>query len=466
MQGVFLEVSRALNWIKDLELTRLLSTTMVSVDETWDYSDPMSFLMADVMILLFVSSAVGYCADIYCLVKRKNLTETMIGMLLPIMAALSGALWLTENDHLPSGELLERLVEQPFSLALSVQLTACSLLFAAAFLATLLCWRKTRQENSGGKNSLRWIASYCLELLTAAVSFGLGCYGIFANIVLHRAKNPFAGCSFLYGIFLYMLPLMLFKIVLLFLLILLRVYGMEITLFPYTQEKNAGRYLYRWMVLYHSPLLREVTAFFLVPGFFLSKAAGRVVEEDARMALLTFAGLAAGYLWVAFRRSTAAWKKFDRWGNGEALRERFCREYFCEAPLFSNGDYTVTRSFLVEEKNAAGIYYFGALRYLPQGWRVVGKKWVREIGFTDGSSFVIEKGQPVDEEIFRCIDWYAKSYGIGAGSAMKGSAAAIKTSQPDWKGFSDFMKGPWMAFVTVVMLFLLTLVLFDGLGLF
>ena len=261
-----------MGWLNELELVRLLRTVMVSVDDVWDIAgirlDAVYFL-----VLLCGYSILSYCMEIYHLVKRTTMAETMIGMLLPGMAALFGAMWLTEYGSLPSGQVLTALAEQPFSLALSVQITACAVLFVIVFVITELCWRK----KLAGKARC---AAYALDFLTALMAFAAGGYGVFTNVVLHRGENLFAGNSLVFGIFLYLLPLLLFKTFLLLLLALLRVYGARITVFPYRQGMHAGRYLYRWLLLYHCPLLREVLAFVLMAGLLLLKVYGGVPQED------------------------------------------------------------------------------------------------------------------------------------------------------------------------------------------
>ncbi len=502
-----------MKWMSELELVRLLRRVMVSVDETWDIGD-MSLDAVFFLVLLCGLSVLSYFLDIYHLVKRKTMTETMIGMLLPGMAATFGAVWLTQYGNLPSRQVLDGLAKQPFSLALSVQLTACAVLFAAVFVMTRLCLRKKWQEEGTkaggtgegertesaktggtgegrrtesaktggtgeggrterrktGKAEWRWIAAYAIDFLTALMAFAAGCYGMFTNLALHRGKNLFAGSSVLYGIFLYLLPFLLFKTVLLLLLLLLRVYGAGITLFPYRQGMHAGLYLYRWLLLYHCPLLREVMVFSLVTGLILLKAAGGLFREDALLGAALFGILTAGYLWAAVRRSTAPLRKFRRWRtegslnsidgpNGvRHLKEQFCREYFCEEPLFRDAEYTLTRNFLVEEKNSAGIFYLGGLRYLPRGWIHDGKKWIHVVIFRDGSKISLEKGRRNSEEVFRGIERYAKSYGIAESRAM---ADGITKTQ---KVYTDTLGGQVLAVCTVAVLLILTVVLTNGLG--
>lgn len=454
-----------MNWLRESELARLLRTVMVSVDERWDIAD-IQLDAVYVLVLLCGLSIFSYCLDIYQLVKRRTMTETMIGMLLPGMAALSGAVLLTEYGSLPSAQVLADLAGRPFSLALSVQLAACAVLFALVFVMTRLCrwkkgWKRTGEQER--KEEWRWAAAYAMDFLTALMAFAAGGYGVYTNLMLHRGKYLFAGSNVLSGIFLYLLPLMLFKIVLLLLLVLLRLYGAKITAFSYREGKDPGRYLYRWLLFYHCPLLREVLVFLLVSGFLLTKAAAGLPGEDARLGAVVFLCLAVGYFWAAARRSVAPLRKFHRWGGNqghqeERLKEQFCREYFCEEPLFRDEEYTLTRNFLVEEKNSAGIFYFGSLRYLPRGWMHDGKRWTRVITFCDGSSVSLEKGKHGSEEIFRAIDRYAKSYGIAESSAM---AEGIDNTH---KSYMNTIKGQLLAVCTVVLLFILTVVLLDGLG--
>lgn len=440
-----------MNWLRELELVELLREVMVSVDDRWEGK---SILLDFVWIMVFLCgfSILIYFFDLYQLMKRKTMTETLIGMLLPGMAALSGAVLLTEYGSLPSEQVLAGLAERPLSMALSAQMTFCAVLFAVAFAVARLClWEKK-------KGSLRWMASYAMDFLAAIMSFSAGVYGMLTNIAGRRGSYLFAGCGVLSGIFLYLLPLMLFKIVLILLLLLLRVIGARIRFFPYRQGMNPGAYLYGWQLLCRCPLLREVLVFSLVTGFFLIKTAREVSREDLMLAVPMFGCLAAGYLWAAVRHSTASLKKFGRWGDKKRLMEQFCREYFCEEPLFRDQEYTLTRNFLVEERNSAGIFYLGSLRYLPRGWGHDGKRWVREMVFSDGSKVTLEKGKLHTEEIFRVAGSYAKSYGIPESTAM---ADGIVNTH---RAYMNTIKGQLLAVCTVVLMFCLTAVLLTGLG--
>lgn len=212
-----------MNWLDKLELVQLLRTVMVSVDERWDVAG-IQFDAVYFLVMLCSLSILSYCLDIYQLVKRTTMTETMIGMLLPGMAALSGAVCLTEYGSLPSGQVLSGLAEQPFSLALSEQLLACAILFVMVFAMTRLCWRKNGQERpgekekrggkgkqgkaredggerkggkkiKGGKEEWRWAATYAIDFLAALMAFAAGCYGVFTNVVLHRGRNFLQGAA-------------------------------------------------------------------------------------------------------------------------------------------------------------------------------------------------------------------------------------------------------------------------------
>ena len=94
-----------MNWLRELELVELLREVMVSVDDRWEGK---SILLDFVWIMVFLCgfSILSYFFDLYQLMKRKTMTETLIGMLLPGMAALSGAVLLTEYGSLPSEQVL------------------------------------------------------------------------------------------------------------------------------------------------------------------------------------------------------------------------------------------------------------------------------------------------------------------------------------------------------------------------
>ena len=48
---------------------------------------------------------------------------------------------------------------------------------------------------------------------------------------------------------------------------------------------------------------------------------------------------------------------FYSWGQRKQIRELFCTEYFLMQPVFRNRSFTVTYHFIIDEQDAAGVYY-------------------------------------------------------------------------------------------------------------
>ena len=76
---------------------------------------------------------------------------------------------------------------------------------------------------------------------------------------------------------------------------------------------------------------------------------------------------------------------FDAWGQRKQIRELFCTEYFLMQPVFRNRLFTVTYHFIIDEQDAAGVYYLPLLTDIS-GWTYSKNKngrWKR-ITFADG----------------------------------------------------------------------------------
>lgn len=58
---------------------------------------------------------------------------------------------------------------------------------------------------------------------------------------------------------------------------------------------------------------------------------------------------------------------FDAWGQRKQIRELFCTEYFLMQPVFRNRLFTVTYHFIIDEQDAAGVYYLPLLTDIS-GW--------------------------------------------------------------------------------------------------
>ena len=58
---------------------------------------------------------------------------------------------------------------------------------------------------------------------------------------------------------------------------------------------------------------------------------------------------------------------FYSWGQRKQIRELFCTEYFLMQPVSRNRSFTVTYHFIIDEQDAAGVYYLPLLTDIS-GW--------------------------------------------------------------------------------------------------
>ena len=83
---------------------------------------------------------------------------------------------------------------------------------------------------------------------------------------------------------------------------------------------------------------------------------------------------------------------FDAWGQRKQIRELFCTEYFLMQPVFRNRLFTVTYHFIIDEQDAAGVYYLPLLTDIS-GWTYSKNKngrWKR-ITFADGRTLEVSE---------------------------------------------------------------------------
>ena len=83
---------------------------------------------------------------------------------------------------------------------------------------------------------------------------------------------------------------------------------------------------------------------------------------------------------------------FDSWGQRKQIRELFCTEYFLMQPVSRNRSFTVTYHFIIDEQDAAGVYYLPLLTDIS-GWISPKKKagkW-KIFSFADGRTFEVSE---------------------------------------------------------------------------
>lgn len=83
---------------------------------------------------------------------------------------------------------------------------------------------------------------------------------------------------------------------------------------------------------------------------------------------------------------------FDAWGQRKQIRELFCTEYFLMQPVSRNRSFTVTYHFIIDEQDAAGVYYLPLLTDISEWIYAKNKKgkW-KMLTFADGRTLEVSE---------------------------------------------------------------------------
>ena len=132
-----------------------------------------------------------------------------------------------------------------------------------------------------------------------------------------------------------------------------------------------------------------------------AKATGRglkaMAEAAAHAVKAAFAALMAGggavfVVLIVIGPVMRTLSYFYSWGQRKQIRELFCTEYFLMQPVSRNRSFTVTYHFIIDEQDAAGVYYLPLLTDIS-GWISPKKKagkW-KMLSFADGRTFEVSE---------------------------------------------------------------------------
>ena len=103
-------------------------------------------------------------------------------------------------------------------------------------------------------------------------------------------------------------------------------------------------------------------------------------------------GIFGGICGYASRSTMRTLFCFDAWGQRKQIRELFCTEYFLMQPVSSNRSFTVTHHFIIDEQDAAGVYYLPLLTDIS-GWASPRKKAgkLKMLSFADGRTLELSE---------------------------------------------------------------------------
>ena len=297
------------------------------------------------MILLYANA--GLClADLYHRVKRKSKAETFSLMAIPGIFAILFVSVVSICTYVPNLLSVTSRAKR-LSLLITAMLPETNpALLLVVFLYPVLwgigLWRQRKYEQGSCK---RWVLS-CLPDYIAWIILvcGIAYHLFFGETILHSVlENAKDGD-------------------------LLALYG------------SHGIWLYIWMygiyilackeVLLLVGLLSELLLMRIpLCGVMLREAAASSGDNSSLM-IYAVCLLLTGAVFVVLmviRPVMRTLSCFDAWGQRKQIRELFCSEYFLMQPVSRNRSFTVAYHFIVDEQDAAGVYYLPLLTDIS-GW--------------------------------------------------------------------------------------------------
>ena len=267
-------------------------------------------------------------------------------------------------------------------------------------------WRQRKHEHGSCK---RWALSCIPDYIAWIILVcGIGYHLIFGENILHsvleNAKDgdllALYGSSHGIGLYIWMYGtyILVCKEVVLLVGLLSELLLMRIPL-RYRSGKNAVTfvgfyYLFCQNAVFRGTFLMEAALVIPLCGVMLREAASPFSDNASIMLYAAFLLLtgAVFVVLIVIRPIMRTLSCFDAWGQRKQIRELFCTEYFLMQPVFRNRLFTVTYHFIIDEQDAAGVYYLPLLTDIS-GWTYSKNKngrWKR-ITFADGRTLEVSE---------------------------------------------------------------------------
>lgn len=360
------------------------------------------------MILLYLNAGL-YLNDLYNLVKRKSKAETFSLMAIPGVFAVLFVSVLSIFAHVPN---LQSTASQAKRLSLIITTTQPQTNLALLLIVFLypILWgigllRQRRHEHGSRK---RWVLS-CIPDYIAWIILILGIgYHLFfreniLNSVLENAKV--GDLLALYGsygtwlhIWMYGIYILACKEAVLLVGLLSELLLMRIPL-RYHSGQNAVTFVSFYYLFCQNAIFRGISlleAALVIPlcGVMLREAASPFSDYSSIMIYAAFMLLtgAVFVVLIVIGPVMRTLSYFYSWGQRKQIRELFCTEYFLMQPVSRNRSFTVTYHFIIDEQDAAGVYYLPLLTDIS-GWISPKKKagkW-KMLSFADGRTFEVSE---------------------------------------------------------------------------
>ena len=360
------------------------------------------------MILLYLNAGL-YLNDLYNLVKRKSKAETFSLMAIPGVFAVIFVSMLSIFAHVPNLQSIASQAKRLSLLITAIQPQTNLALLLIVFLYPIL-WgigllRQRRHEHGSRK---RWVLSCIPDYIAWLILIlGIGYHLFFGENILNSVlENAEVGDLLaLYGsrrtwlyIWMYGIYILVCKEVVLLVGLLSELLLMRIPL-RYHSGQNADTFVSFYYLFCQNAIFRGISlleAALVIPlcGVMLREAASPFSDYSSIMIYAVFLLLtgAVFVVLIAIGPVMRTLSCFDAWGQRKQIRELFCTEYFLMQPVFRNRLFTVTYHFIIDEQDAAGVYYLPLLTDIS-GWTYSKNKngrWKR-ITFADGRTLEVSE---------------------------------------------------------------------------
>ena len=360
------------------------------------------------MILLYLNAGL-YLNDLYNLVKRKSKAETFSLMAIPGVFAVLFVSVLSIFAHVPN---LQSTASQAKRLSLIITTTQPQTNLALLLIVFLypILWgigllRQRRHEHGSRK---RWVLSCIPDYIAWIILIlGIGYHLFFGeNILTSVLENAKVGDLLaLYGsygtwlhIWMYGIYILACKEAVLLVGLLSELLLMRIPL-RYHSGQNSVTFVSFYYLFCQNAIFRGISlleAALVIPlcGVMLREAASPFSDYSSIMIYAAFMLLtgAVFVVLIVIGPVMRTLSYFYSWGQRKQIRELFCTEYFLMQPVSRNRSFTVTYHFIIDEQDAAGVYYLPLLTDIS-GWISPKKKagkW-KMLSFADGRTFEVSE---------------------------------------------------------------------------
>lgn len=355
-------------------------------------------------VFLYINAGL-YLVDLYRLMERKSKAETFSVMMIPgsfviISQALAACLIHVPNPLRETSQTgFSHLVEVTMLPQTNIVLLSIALLYLILWGIGFL-----RQRGRERGSRRRWVLSCIPDYITWFLLISGVCFHLFCreNIIQDILRHSSAGNWHLlytsYGtwlnIWMYAVYILMCKEAVLLVGFLSELLLLRIPL-RYHSGQNASAFVPFYFLFCQNAVLRGTFLAESMLVFPLCAVALTAPSDDmfmmTHMVFFLLVAMVFAILTV-IRPIMQTLAYFNAWGERRQIKELFCREYFLLQPLIKNRAFTVTYHFIIDEKDAAGVYYIPLLTKIS-GWMFLQnkKEKVKHLIFADGRTLELKE---------------------------------------------------------------------------